>query len=79
MLKDYKGSAVVAAGEAFDPSTANVESRTSRCSLPASLKLSLLPKKTRGATVVANLTLRFGDETSLKGQARPRPRWPAAC
>ena len=68
MLKDYKGSAVVAVGEAFDPSAANVESRTSRSALPASLKLSLLPKKTRGATVVANLTLRFGDETSLKGQ-----------
>ena len=30
MLKDYKGSAVVAVGEAFDPSPANVESRTSR-------------------------------------------------
>ena len=30
MLKDYKGSAVVAVGEAFDPSAANVESRTSR-------------------------------------------------
>ncbi|HEY6509010.1 MAG TPA: pitrilysin family protein [Vicinamibacterales bacterium] len=70
MLKGYTGSAVVAVGEAFDPSTANVESRTSRSTLPGGLKLSLLPKKTRGATVVANLTLRFGDETSLKGQAR---------
>ena len=29
MLKDYKGGAVVAAGEAFDPSPANIESRTS--------------------------------------------------
>jgi zinc protease len=68
MLKDYKGSAVVAVGEAFDPSAANVESRTSRAAMPGSLKLSLLPKKTRGATVVANLTLRFGDEASLKGR-----------
>ena len=68
MLKDYKGSAVVAVGEAFDPSTANVESRTSRSAMPGGIKLSLLPKKTRGATVVANLTLRFGDETSLKGR-----------
>ena len=32
------------------------------------MKLSLLPKKTRGEKVVANLTLRFGDETSLKGR-----------
>ena len=30
MLKDYKGGAVVAAGEAFDPSPANIESRTAR-------------------------------------------------
>jgi zinc protease len=28
--KDYKGEAVVAEGEAFDPSPANVESRTTR-------------------------------------------------
>ena len=29
-LKDYKGDALVAAGEAFDPSPANIESRTTR-------------------------------------------------
>jgi zinc protease len=69
MLKDYKGSAVVAAGEAFDPSTSNIESRTARSQLPGSLKLSLLPKRTRGNTVVANLTLRFGDEKSLMNRA----------
>jgi zinc protease len=68
MLKDYKGSAVVAAGEAFDPSVANVNARTQRLPLPGSLALSLLPKKTRGATVVANLTLRFGNETALLGR-----------
>ena len=65
MLKDYKGSEVVAAGEAFDPTPLNIDVRTTRSTLPGSLKLSLLPKKTRGATVVASLTLRFGDETSL--------------
>jgi zinc protease len=69
MLKDYKGNAAIAMGEAFDPSTANIASRTASSALPGSLKLSLLPKKTRGATVVANLTLRFGDATSLKGRA----------
>ena len=64
MLKDFKGSAVIAAGEAFDPSTSNIESRTARSQV-AGLKLSLLPKRTRGNTVVANVTLRFGDEKSL--------------
>ena len=56
MLKDYKGSAVVAAGEAFDPPPKNIESRTARSTHAAGLKLSLLPKQTRGDTVVANLT-----------------------
>jgi zinc protease len=69
MLKGYTGGAAVAMGEAFDPSAANVESRTSRAPLPGGLKLSLLPKRTRGATVNATLTLRFGDEASLRGQA----------
>jgi zinc protease len=65
MLKDYKGDAVVSAGEAFDPSPANVDARTIRSSLPSGLKLALVPKKTRGRRVVASLTLRFGDEKSL--------------
>ena len=33
------------------------------------MKLALLPKKTRGATVVADLTLRFGDEKSLMNRS----------
>jgi zinc protease len=68
MLKDYKGGAAVTAGEAFDPSPKNIESRTTR-STSAGLELSLLPKETRGDTVVANLTLRFGDEKSLMNRA----------
>jgi zinc protease len=65
MLRDYKGDAPVAMGEAFDPSPANIESRTSRDAIPAGLIMALLPKKTRGETVVAQLVLRFGDERSL--------------
>ncbi|HEY4220736.1 MAG TPA: insulinase family protein, partial [Myxococcota bacterium] len=65
LVKDYKGGEAVAAGEAFDPAAANVESRTHRSTLPDGLKLALLPKKTRGSSVFVNLTLRFGDEKSL--------------
>ena len=65
MLKDYKGDAAVAAGEAFDPSPGNIESRVQRLTIGPNLKLALLPKKTRGSTVVANLRLHFGDEKSL--------------
>ena len=69
MLKDFKGSAVVAAGEAFDPSPSNIESRVLRSSLPGGLKMSLLARKTRGGTVVASVTVRFGDEKSLYGKS----------
>jgi zinc protease len=65
LLKDYKGDAAITAGEAFDPSPASIESRTARSTLPGGLKLAFLPKKTRGGTVVAFLTLRYGDEKSL--------------
>jgi zinc protease len=68
MLKDYKGEAVVAAGEAFDPSPTNIETRTTRPEV-GGLKLALLPKKTRGGAVVAQMTLRYGDEQSLMNRS----------
>ena len=67
-LKDYKGDAGVAAGEAFDPSPANIESRTTRADA-GGLKLALLPKKTRGGKVVAQMALRYGDEHSLMNRS----------
>ena len=70
LVKDYKGDAAVAAGEDFDPSPTNIESRLRRSTLPGGLKLALLPKKTRGASVFASLTLRYGDDASLKGRGR---------
>src|SRR5262249_23042698 len=48
---------------------ANIEARTTRISLPSGLKLALLPKKTRGGTVIAVLNLHFGDEKSLQGKS----------
>jgi zinc protease len=69
MVKDYKGNQEVSAGEAFDPSPANIEARTSRSELPDGMKLALLPKKTRGESVEARITIRFGDEKSLSGKA----------
>ncbi|MBZ5575987.1 MAG: hypothetical protein LAP40_05445 [Acidobacteriia bacterium] len=47
---------------------ANIESRVTRMRLPGGLKLVLLPKKTRGRTVAAAATLRFGGEKSLFGK-----------
>ena len=68
MVKDYKGDAMMAAGEAFDPSPANIESRVKRAKI-GGLDVALLSKKNRGESVVANLTLRFGDEKSLMNRS----------
>jgi zinc protease len=68
LVKDYKGNQTVAQGEAFDPSPANIESRTSRSDLANGMKLALLQKKTRGESVEARITLRFGDEKTLSGK-----------
>jgi zinc protease len=67
-VKDYKGSATVQAGEAFDASPKNIDARTERYTLPSGMKVSLLSKKTRGASVRAVIRLRFGDVDSLKGK-----------
>ncbi len=68
-LKDYQADAGVAQGEVFDPTPATIEARTIRRTLPGGMQLALLPKKTRGGTVVAQLSLRWGDEASKAGRA----------
>jgi zinc protease len=69
-FKGYTGSTAVSAGEVFDASPANIESRLRRVTLPGGAKVMLLPKQTRGDTVSAVIRLSFGDEKSLAGQAR---------
>ncbi|HEY0491109.1 MAG TPA: pitrilysin family protein [Telluria sp.] len=69
LVNGYKGRAAIAQGEAFDPSPANIEARTERFTLPNGLKGALLPKKTKGGMVSANLVLRTGTADSLKGKA----------
>jgi zinc protease len=68
MLKDYKGDAAPSEGEAFEPSYANIDVRTTRVTLPNGIRLALLPKKTRGNTVSARIVLHYGDEPSLTGR-----------
>jgi zinc protease len=68
-LKDYRGSGAVAQGEDFNPTPANIEARVIRKTLPGGMKLALLPKKTRGGTVVAQMALQWGDERSKTNRA----------
>lgn len=65
LVKDYKGKQAIASGEEFDPSPANIESRTQRSTLPNGMKVAYLAKKTRGESVQLRMTLRFGDEKNL--------------
>jgi len=67
-FKDFKGGEAVAAGEVFDPSNANIDSRVTRGKMANGLKVTLLPKKNRGGTVLATLVVRFGDEKTLFGK-----------
>ncbi|MFC4933412.1 M16 family metallopeptidase [Massilia sp. GCM10023247] len=69
VVNDYKGRTVVAQGEVFDPSPANIEARTQRFTLANGLKGALLPKKTKGNLVTATIRLRFGTEEALRNKA----------
>jgi zinc protease len=67
MVAGYKGRAVAQAGEVFDASPANIDARAKQSALPNGMLLTLLPKKTRGAIVNAQLALRYGTAQTLTG------------
>jgi zinc protease len=68
VLQQFKPQTAAAAVEAFDATPANIDARTQRFEF-GGLKAAVLAKPTRGAAVQAVLSLRFGDEKSLLGQA----------
>ena len=68
LVDGYTGRAAVAAGEAFDPTPANIQARTDSFVLGDGLRVSLLPKKTRGEMATATLVFRFGDEAAITGR-----------
>ena len=78
LLKDYKGDAACAGRGVRSLAGEHRVADDARSTLPSGMKVALLPKKTRGETVVAALTLRFGDEKSLT-DARPWPTSRPTC
>lgn len=68
VVKDYKGGASLESGEAFDPSPEVLDARTTIIEQDG-IRIALLPKENRGETVSMSLTLRYGNEESLHGQA----------
>jgi zinc protease len=67
LVADYKGRNAIAEGEAFEATAENIEARAQRSDLPEGIKVTLLPKKTRGQEAHLLLTLRYGNEENLKG------------
>jgi len=65
LVKGYKGEAAIAAGEAFDTSPANIDTRTKLGTEKNGLKYALLQKQNRGNAVNAELKLRYGAEATL--------------
>ena len=68
VFKDYKTGMNIAQGEAFDPAPANIEKHLTRSKLADGLKLAMLEKANRGATVTASLQIEFGDDKTLGGK-----------
>jgi zinc protease len=71
MLKDFTPHATVEAGERFDPTPENIDART-KVVHAGDLKIALLPKKTKGATVNVAMAFHFGDLQTLTGQTLTR-------
>jgi len=69
LVKDYKGQAAVAQGEAFNASPMAIEPRIKYSTAPSGLKLAVIPKKTRGASVNFQISVAVGDEKSLMGKS----------
>lgn len=69
MIGDYAGRADVVQGEEFDASPEGIESRLEREKLSSGIKVTLLPRKTRGSSVTLRLNLRYANFKDLRGLA----------
>ena len=69
MIGDYAGRSDVVQGEEFDASPEGLESRLERSQLSSGIKVTLLPRKTRGSSVTLRLNLRYGNLDEFKGLA----------
>ncbi len=69
LLSGYKGKEVAAQKANFESSIANIKKNTEYGSLPNGAKYALLEKPTKGDKINANISIRFGDETSLSNKS----------
>ena len=64
-LETLKMNQPMSAGEHFDPTPAALQARTTHQTLASGIQLALLPKKTRGDTVVLSMRLRWGEARAV--------------
>ena len=69
LIGDYAGRSDVVQGEEFDASPEGIELRLERSQLTSGIKVTLLPRKTRGSSVTLKLNLRYANLNDLKGLA----------
>ena len=67
VVESYKGREAKSAGEALDTAPMAIESRIQKPANIEGIKVAVLPKKTRDEMVYLMLTLRYGNESNLKG------------
>ncbi|HEX4326663.1 MAG TPA: pitrilysin family protein [Burkholderiales bacterium] len=67
-LQNYAGPPGIGSGEAFELTPANIDARTQRFTLSNGLQVALLPKKSRGGMVSAQISFQFGTEQSKFGR-----------
>jgi len=77
LVANYQGKEAVAAGEAFDPSPANIEKHSKRLVLPNGMQVVELAKQTRGDTVSGTIVMGNGTLETLAGK-RNVPSFTAA-
>lgn len=71
VLKDYKGKEVVAAGEVYDNTVANIKDRLVKIDWAEGTKVNVYPKKLRGEQIIISMHFPSGNAENLadKGNA----------
>ncbi|NMP17276.1 pitrilysin family protein [Thalassotalea sp. Y01] len=70
VLKDYKGKAVVAAGEVFDNTVTNIKQRLQTMEWQEGTKVNVYPKQLRGEEVIITMHLPSGTAQTLANQSQ---------
>lgn len=69
LTANYRSVETIATGETFESTNENIDARTRRIELANGFKVALLPKQTRGNTVLVQFQQRMGTERDLMNRS----------